>query len=198
MKYLPTMVCVLTLYAMNAQNTHKQELPYAEIPDYPEAYTPGSVVSRMIDGLGFRYYWATEKLREKDLAYRPGKDSRSVDETLDHILGLSKVILNSAMQRPNDRSQANQEALSFQEKRSQTLNNLEQASMVFLESDNLEDHPLVFKNSEGITKFPFWNQINGPIADALWHCGQIVSYRRQSGNPFPEGVNVFTGNQKKQ
>ncbi|MCE2611621.1 hypothetical protein LVD13_01470 [Flavobacteriaceae bacterium D16] len=198
MKYLPTMVCVLTLYVMNAQDTHKQELPYAEIPDYPEAYTPGSVVSRMIDGLGFRYYWATEKLREKDLAYRPGKDSRSVDETLDHILGLSKVILNSAMQRPNDRSQANQEALSLQEKRSQTLHNLEQASVVFLKSDSLEDHPLVFKNSEGTTKFPFWNQINGPIADALWHCGQIVSYRRQSGNPFPEGVNVFTGNQKKQ
>ena len=183
---------------MNAQDKKKHELPYAVIPDYPETYTPGSVVSRMIDGLGFRYYWATENLREKDLAYRPGTDSRSVDETLDHILGLSRVILNSALQGSNDRSQTNQETLNFQEKRNQTLNNLEQASQIFLETDRLEDHPVIFKSSEGETKFPFWNQINGPIADALWHCGQIVSFRRQAGNPFPEGVNVFTGNRKKQ
>jgi len=183
---------------MNAQDKTNQALPYSEIPDYPESYTPGTVVSRMIDGLGFRYYWATENLRETDLDFRPGADSRSVEETLDHILGLSRVILNSAVQRPNDRSTVSGETLSFLEKRSQTLLNLEQASLVFLKTDTLEDHAIVFKNEAGEAKFPFWNQINGPIADALWHSGQIVSLRRQAGNPFPEGVNVFTGHRKKQ
>ena len=43
------------------------------------------------------------------------------------------------------------------------------------------------------TEVPFWNIINGPIADALWHCGQVVMLRRASGNPFNAKVNVFKG-----
>ena len=41
--------------------------------------------------------------------------------------------------------------------------------------------------------FPFWNQINGPISDAIWHSGQVVMNRRASGNPLRKGVNVFLG-----
>ncbi|MDX1315777.1 MAG: hypothetical protein R3356_09775, partial [Eudoraea sp.] len=158
MKYFTTMVCFFTFFVMNAQNEGIKELPYSEIPEYPDTYTAGSVVSRMIDGLGFRYYWATEELREVDLAYRPGDDSRSADETLDHILGLSRVILNSALKKPNDRSQGSEEILSFEEKRSQTLNNLRKASRIFLESDNLDEHPVIFISRDGERQFPFWNQ----------------------------------------
>ena len=43
------------------------------------------------------------------------------------------------------------------------------------------------------TSFPFWNIINGPISDALWHCGQVVLLRRSSGNPFNSKVSVFSG-----
>lgn len=198
MKHLITVVGFFSFLLMSAQDEIAGELPYAEIPEYPETYTAGSVVSRMVDGLGFRYYWATEGLRETDLTFRPGKESRSVDETLDHILGLSRVILNSALQQPNDRSQSGEETLSFAEKRSQTLHNLRKASLIFLESSNLEDHPVIFKNADGESIFPFWNQINGPVADALWHCGQVVSFRRLSGNPFPPGVSVFLGNRQNQ
>jgi hypothetical protein len=35
--------------------------------------------------------------------------------------------------------------------------------------------------------------INGPITDAIYHTGQVVSFRRTSGNPIPKGVNVFLG-----
>ena len=54
------------------------------------------------------------------------------------------------------------------------------------------------KNTEDISKydnarFPFWNIINGPISDALWHCGQVVLLRRSSGNPFNSKVSVFSG-----
>jgi hypothetical protein len=32
---------------------------------------------------------------------------------------------------------------------------------------------------------PFWHLINGPMADALTHTGQISSFRRLAGNPAP-------------
>jgi hypothetical protein len=35
--------------------------------------------------------------------------------------------------------------------------------------------------------------VGEPISDALWHCGQVVSLRRASGNPFSSKVSVFTG-----
>ena len=41
--------------------------------------------------------------------------------------------------------------------------------------------------------FPFWNMINGPISDAIWHSGQVVANRRASGNPINPKVNVFIG-----
>ena len=53
------------------ESNAQDKLPYDKIPDAPESYTAGSVVSRMIDGLGFRYYWATDGLRTEDLQYRP-------------------------------------------------------------------------------------------------------------------------------
>ena len=43
-----------------------------------------------------------------------------------------------------------------------------------------------------IHKQPIWNFINGPLADALTHVGQINSFRRMAGNPVPK-VNVFKG-----
>jgi hypothetical protein len=45
----------------------------------------------------------------------------------------------------------------------------------------------------GDTKLPFWNMINSPISDYLWHIGQVVSFRRSSGNPFNSKVEVFLG-----
>ena len=78
-------------------------LPYREIPDYPETYNACTVAARMVDGLGFRYYWATEGLRPEDLRYKPSHDARSADETLDHIYGLCEVVLNSVKKQPNIR-----------------------------------------------------------------------------------------------
>ncbi len=52
------------------------------------------------------------------------------------------------------------------------------------------------KRRSGTVEYPFWNNINGPIADAIWHVGQVVSFRRSSGNPFPKGVSVLTGKKR--
>lgn len=167
---------------MNSQGNTGEKLPYYEIPEYPEIYNAGTVTARMVDGLGFRYYWATEGLRKEDLEYKPGKSSRTASETLDHIYGLSNFILNS-ISKENSKKEENE--LSFDEKRRLTLINFKTASDVL---KNVND---ISQFDTG--RFPFWNIINGPISDALWHCGQIVLLRRASGNPFNSKVSVFAG-----
>ena len=122
----------------------------------------------MIDGLGFRFYWATEGLRPEDLAFRPNAEARTSEETIDHILGLSAIILNSVKKQPNVRSGEETSPLSFDVKRKQVLDNLKTASDILKKaSGTLADYPIVFVNGETRSEFPFWNMLNGPIADAL-------------------------------
>lgn len=169
-------------------------LPYYQIPDYPENYTAESVVARMIDGLGFRYYWATEGLRDEDLSYKPEKDARTSLETLQHIYELTLIIINTTEQKstvfPNEVNH-----LSFAQLREKTLLNIQSASQILQSTtqNDLEDSNMVFEYAGNKTEYPFWNLLNGPIADALWHVGQVVSFRRTSGNPFNSKAEVLEG-----
>ena len=165
-----------------AMGQSEENMPYYEIPNYSKAYTANSVSARMIDGLGFRYYWATEGLRVEDLNYKPSASGRATSETIAHIYGLSKFIRNSVLSEDKD---TNKLELSFAEKRKQTLMNFKAVSDVLR---NMET-PFQLENTE----VPFWNIINGPISDAIWHCGQVVLLRRASGNPFNSKVNLFSG-----
>ena len=63
-------------------------------------------------------------------------------------------------------------------------------------SDDLEDYMVRFESADKFSEFPFWNLLNGPIADAINHVGQVVSFRRSSGNPIHPGVRVFIGKTK--
>ena len=181
---------------IQSQDSPEQPIPYREIPAHPEEYNAGTVVSRMIDGLGFRYYWATEGLRQEDLAYKPSETNRTIGETVDHIYGLSWVIYNSAICKANDRTSSEETNLSFEAKRSLTLQNLKKASEIFVTQTDLEENKIIFITPTGAREYPFWNQINGPIEDAVWHCGQIVALRRASGNPFDSKVSVFQGKRR--
>jgi len=167
-------------------------IPYSAIPEAPENYTAGSVISRMIDGLGFRYHWASKDLSEEDLDYDPGNDGRTIAQILDHVFALSATILSSAKKEARDFSVILPD-LSYTEKRKVTLQNFKQASELFLKSEDLSEHKIIFKRQKGTSEFPFWNQINGPIEDAIWHAGQIVVLRRSAGNPINPKVNVFLG-----
>ncbi|WP_295983086.1 hypothetical protein [uncultured Algibacter sp.] len=179
MKKITLLLAFMTSIGM-AQD--KEILPYYEIPEHADSYTAGSVASRMLDGLGFRYYWATEGLRVEDLEYKPSESGRTSAETIDHLLGLSNFILNSIS---TEKSSDSTEVLTFIEKRKQTLLNIKKASEILRTIDDVSQ----FDND----RFPFWNIINGPTSDALWHCGQVVMLRRASGNPFNSKVNVFSG-----
>ncbi|WP_460218434.1 hypothetical protein [Psychroserpens sp. MEBiC05023] len=183
-------LCFTTL--VTAQDkSEKAALPYYEVPDYYETYTAGTVAARMVDGLGFRYYWSSEGLTQKDLEFKPSEDARSTEETINHILNLSYVILNSTLNKNNEKIDMSK--MSFADKRKQTLMNLKMASDILRKSDNIQEHEIIF----GENKFPFWNQINGPIADAIWHSGQLASFRRSSGNPISSNISFLRGKVKK-
>ena len=180
--------------AMITLTSSAQNKPYYyQIPDVPTTYTPATVAARMVDGLGFRYFWATEGLTEKDIAYKPTEDSRTSLETLQHIDGLT-FILRNAVNKKTTIGSSGFEKLTFEELRIKTLLQIQQASEILKKPDaNLEDFDMIFERTNGKQEYPFWNLINGPIADALWHVGQIVTFRRSSGNPLPKGVNVLQG-----
>lgn len=194
--YTPYVLLLISVLSMNAQQAEEPQLPYKTIPPYPEHYTPGTVVARMIDGLGFRYFWATQGLNENDLAYRPVADSRSIMELILHVHGLSETILNAALKQSNDRRKEKAPPGEVAELRAKTLENFKLASQLMARSKDLHEHPLTFISENGRRDYPFWHLINGPVEDAVWHCGQIVMLRRANGNPLPQGVNVFTGKTK--
>ncbi|WP_273273454.1 DinB family protein [Maribacter polysiphoniae] len=192
MKRYIGLLVLLLVTTLNAQETMKEEVPYASIPNTPEAYTAGTVTARMIDGLGFRYYWATEGLTQENLDFRPNSEGRSISETMEHVYGLSVLILNSAKKVPNDKTKEEIKPSSH-ELRAMTLINLKTASDLFRISEDLSDHKIIYKKENGTTEFPFWFQINGPIEDAVWHAGQIALMRRSAGNPFNAKASLFTG-----
>ena len=171
-----------------------QELPFSSIPQSPEKYTAINSINRMLQGLGFRYFWATEGLRKIDLKYRPTKNSNNTLETLQHIFALSSTILNAAANRVSIRPTP-EITNNFNELREKTLKNIKEASIILNQYDDrkLEDLNIIFEKGGKQLKFPIWNLINGPISDAIYHIGQVVSFRRTSGNPIAKGVNVFLG-----
>ena len=171
-----------------------QTLPYHQIPEAPTTFESGNVLSRIIDGLGYRYYWATEGLTEEDLNFIPKGDTRSAFGTLEHILALSNGVLKTVKKEPIVRSE-NKETYTFEEMRAQTLKNLKEASDSVRGKDEneLAEMQIVFQRGENKSTFPLWNLLNGQLTDAIYHTGQIVSYRRSSGNPINPEVNVFKG-----
>lgn len=182
---------LIYVFSLNVSSSAQSELPYKEIPSYPANYTQSTVISRMIDGLGYRYYWATENLRALDLDFKPDTLARSTFETMEHIYGLSFMILNASKNQVNHRRDPVQ--MTANDLRLATLYNLKSASAAMALVENLEELNILFEGSTGRKALPFWYVLNGPLADAIYHTGQMVSFRRTSGNPMNPKVNVFIG-----
>jgi len=178
--------CIIMFASLNVM-AERDSLPYATFPPAPDHYSAGTVASRLLDGLGFRYYWATEGLRPIDLTFKPSPEARTSQETLEHIYYLSNIIISlfGVNQIPADQYK------TFEELRKATLENFKKASSIIVGYSNgdMEKLNVAF----GDKKLPFWNMINGPISDCLWHIGQVVSFRRSSGNPFSNKVELFLG-----
>ena len=178
--------CIIMFASLTAM-AQRDSLPYATFPPAPEHYSATTVVSRLLDGLSFRYYWATEGLRPIDLTFKPSPEARTSQETLEHIYSLSNIIITVVGGNQIQTAQPK----TFEELRKATLENFKKASTIiagYSDSD-MENLKADFQGK----KLPFWNMINGPISDCLWHIGQVVSFRRSSGNPFSNKVELFLG-----
>jgi hypothetical protein len=186
--YLITALLVTTI--SYSQDEKKEDVPYYQVPEYSKEFTAGTMAARMVDALGFRFYWSSEGLTDTDLAYKPSEDMRSTEDTIDHILDLSYIIVNSTLNKANGKVDTS--GMTYSDKRKQALINLKIAADILRTSDDISQYTIIFGENE----IPFWNQVNGPIADAIWHCGQLASFRRTSGNPINPNVNHFRGTVK--
>lgn len=171
---------------------------YYQIPDAPNIFNEHTAIARVVDGLGFRYYWATEGLRDVDLSFAPAEGSRDSRATLEHIFGLTGVVLNAIKGKPNASGGIDVQSLSWSELRYQSLKRIKTTSDLLKVTDpvDMSDYSMIFQRGDTQNAYPFWNVLNGPLADAIWHVGQVVSYRRLSGNPFDSKVSVLSGKRR--
>ena len=164
------------------------ELPYYRIPDAPESMTATTILIRLLDGLGFRYRWATEGLKDEDMEFQPCDTSMKVGELLDHI---HRLLLVSEAFITGDEGE-NITTASLDERRRKTLDVVVRTREALLDLDDEYLGKRMYSPPWDEREFPIWNLINGPLSDALTHIGQIASWRRMNGNPIP-GARVFHG-----
>ena len=193
MKKLTILISFLIITSTFAQDM-TTPLPFQQIPDYPENYNSGNIMKRFVDGLGYRYYWATEGLRTEDLEFQTTDEARTSIQTIEHLYNLSEMIANGAANLPNIRP-VDRPEMSFEEMRKATLMNFKKASDNYgaQTEQDVANSSIVFQSGERKNEFPGWHMINGPISDAIYHVGQVVTLRRASGNPINPNVNVFMG-----
>lgn len=156
---------------------------FADISETESKIDASTITSRMIEGLGFRYYWATEGLTSDDLKFKPVEEGRSSLETLKHIYGLTNYLVGFFGMTPSWENDFKQ----LKPLREATLLNFQKLEK---KVKSIPQNELKSYKKDDIT---IWQMINGPIADAIYHTGQIVLLRRMSGNPLPEGVNLMMG-----
>ncbi len=150
------------------------------IPDYPTSVSATSVLVRLIDALAFRFRWATEGLKGREVAFRPSVGSRSLAEIAGHIWGLVNWVNISVSGTESTKP------VRFSLLREKVLDMLAMLRDTF---SDMDDDDL---SNVRIDDQPFWHIINGPISDALTHVGQINAFRRLAGNPTPK-TRVFLG-----
>ncbi len=155
-----------------------KDLPFKEMKEYPDSINATGIITRLLDGLGYRFYWATEGLTDKEYAFRLSAEAMSIGEIVGHIWGLINwiwlSIYGEEFSRPKEDSLV----------RNSVLENLALLKKHFTEMSVDELKAI------RIEKRPFWHLINGPMSDALTHVGQINILRRAAGNPTPLS-NVF-------
>jgi len=174
---------------------------YDHLPEPPaEAPHAAAVLARLVDGLAFRYRWATDGLDAELLAFRPC-DGWNLGELLDHLRFLARwMAQNAAAARHGTALVTYPEACADLPDPSgdpglyveQTLTALVslRTDLLALGDDGLNTIRLIGGNEP--SEWPVWNMLNGPLADALTHVGQVSSWRKLAGSPAPRH-DVFRG-----
>lgn len=141
--------------------------------DPPNDLSAAAVVTRIIDGLGYRLYGALDGLTEADCDYHPSDDAMSISQIIHHLWGLmnwmTMEIRGGQMSRPADILAQGADVLS----------ELEVLRVKLAHMPDAEFAALKF-NGES-----FWHGLDRPLCDMLHHSGQISILRRAAGNPNP-------------
>ncbi len=166
---------------------------YTTLPDPPASMGAGAVLSRLCDGIGFRYRWATEGLVAKELGFSPGPGCMTLGELLGHILELLEwIAANLGMEElPTAAAGDDPDAL-----RRRTIGLAAALSARFKKMSEGDLDAVRIRSSRG-DSLPVWNVVNGPLADSLTHIGQVLSWRRLAGSP-PAPADVLRGRPPRQ
>jgi hypothetical protein len=142
----------------------------------------------MADGIGFRYLWATEGIKESRLSFKPNSDCMSLGELLAHVLELLTWVAENVGITPRyDLLKSGDFGVIC--RRTQEL--AAELSARFKQMGDEEVAACTIKTSRGET-LPVWHMVNGPLSDSLTHIGQILSWRRIAGFPAAQ-ADVFRG-----
>lgn len=167
---------------------------FNEMGAYPNKFTICTVISRIIDGLGFRYYWVTEGLREEDINYDPSNGGRTLHQTLNHIYKMVDFI-GCTMEGKISKFPETAYGFSFPELRQKTLDRIEEIKLLCIDK---ADHTFIGNKIKvefdgSLIEHSLWHLFNGPLPDTFYHLGQVVSFRRTLGNPIDPHVEPFFG-----
>ena len=147
---------------------------FRSIRAYPARQDANGVVMRLVDGLGYRFYWATEGLTGDDFAFTPGGGCQTIGEVVGHVWGLANwvhmhTIGTGGAAKPESAADTRDQIFDLLLAVRNHVESLDEAALFAMEVEGN----------------PFWHFINGPLSDALTHTGQIASFRRANGNPVP-------------
>jgi hypothetical protein len=187
------------------------DLPFETLPEAPASFCGTGVLARTVDALGFRYRWATEDLPDDAGAFQPCEGAMTLAGLLTHIEALSRWMLAlvrghverdpSLAKKVLDDLDADHEKgeetrqASAGDARARTLTQLAdlRALLARLDDDDLAG----LRIGTGDEEHPVWRLVNGPLADALTHVGQVSSWRRMAGCPGPR-ADLFRGRPPKE
>ncbi len=142
-------------------------LPFREVTHYPADVTPQAIIVRLLDGLGFRFHWATKTLREEDYAFSPGAGCKTIGQLVDHIWGLMNWIIIHGHLPQEPRPAA------YPARRVHVLALMQRLREHFADLDAADLASVQIENK------PFWHLINGPLADVLYRPDQLLSPPRR-------------------
>ncbi len=188
------LLIIITSIPSMSQNQNKYEDFFKDISIHTKGADAKDLLIHMIDGLGFRFYWATEGLRPEDYDYKNSEDSRTCGETIEHIRDLSIMILAACKGINKNGLVLVSSGINPENDKNDILKLLYEArEYLYLNTVDVKDIQIVLSRPDGESIFPVWNLIHGPISDAIWHTGQIATFRRASGNPISTKISHLLG-----
>lgn len=145
------------------------QLPYNKNLKYPNKITAGIVMAKMVDELGYKYYWATDSLFNDESKYTFNSNNLA-RILLKGVYQMSENIINYTLEN-NIKPEPKLEEMSYEDFRKITLLNLKEASSILI------------KNAE-TTLLLNWAPFMNYIAYSNAYCDQIILFRENNGNPF--------------